>query len=234
MATVLITGAGRGIGLELVRQYAALGWRVHACARDPGVEALAQVAGDIERHALDVADPTAIAALVADLEGEAIDVLFNVAGVIGRGTPGPNSLRVQHLGAINYQDWSTMMAVNVFAPVRLVEALLKNIAASEQRKVITLSSVLGSMAANDSGGQYGYRSSKAAVNAVMKSMAIDLKERGIIALPMHPGWVRTDMGGDQAPLSVAQSAAGMIAVVAALTPKDAGRFLQYDGSELPW
>jgi len=122
----------------------------------------------------------------------------------------------------------------VLGQARVAEALVEHVAASDQKKIVTLSSELGSVAANKTGGLYAYRSSKAAVNAVMKSMAVDLAPRGIIAVPMHPGWVRTDMGGPKAPLSAGESASGMRRVIAGLTPADSGRFLQWDGKELPW
>ena len=118
--------------------------------------------------------------------------------------------------------------------MKMAEAFLPHVAASAGKTIVTLTSVVGSMASNLIGGLYAYRSSKAAANAVMKSMSVDLKRHGIIALPMHPGWARTDMGGPKAPVEPAESVAGMRRVIAALAPEDAGRFLQYDGTELPW
>jgi NAD(P)-dependent dehydrogenase (short-subunit alcohol dehydrogenase family) len=231
MPTVLITGANRGLGLELARQYAADGWRVLACSRHPDAEALdaiEQEHGDVSRHALEVTDAASIAALASSLHGTAVDVLLNVAGVMHRRAVATEGSARAAFGGFDYDDWTRVLAVNVLAPVRVAEAFL------DQRKIVTLSSELGSIGANETGGLYAYRSSKAAVNAVMKSMAIDLAPRGIIAVPMHPGWVRTDMGGPKAPLSAEESASGMRRVIAGLTLDDSGRFLRYDGEELPW
>ena len=227
MPTVLITGANRGLGLELARQYAANGWRVIATARSPDAPALQALADGEPRvtvHALDVADFAAIDRLAAELAGTPIDLLFNVAGVMGS----------KRFGATDYAEWSRVLAVNVLAPMKMAEAFVEHVASSEQKKIVTLTSVMGSIRDNTSGGYYVYRSSKAAANAVMKSMAVDLKARGIIAVPMHPGWVRTDMGGPSAPVETADSAAGMRKVIESLTLSDSGRFLHFQGKELPW
>jgi len=227
--TVLVTGAGRGLGLEFVRQYAVAGWRVIACARTPAKsEALAQLASGsaqkISVHTLDVADHAAIDALAKGLAGTPIDLLLNVAGV--------NVL--SGFGKSNYQAWTDAFRINALAPMKLTEAFVEHVAASDQKKIVTLSSILGSVGENDSGGLYGYRSTKAAVNAIMKSLSIDLAARGIIAVPMHPGWVRTDMGGPRAPIDLSSSVSGMLRVIAALTREQPGKFLTYTGASLPW
>jgi len=219
MPTVLITGANRGLGLELARQYAADGWRVLACARHPDAGPLADLAGgqpQVSRHALEVTDASSVAALAASLDDTPIDVLLNVAGVMHRRHDTADGAPRPAFGGFDYDDWARVLAVNVLGQARVAEALVDHVAASDQN------------------GLYAYRSSKAAVNALMKSMAIDLAPRGIIAVPMHPGWVRTDMGGPKAPLSAEESAAGMRRVIAGLTLADSGRFLQWDGQELPW
>jgi len=238
MPTVLITGAGRGLGLEFARQYAADGWRVIACAREPGVARLAEIAakcdGRVTMHALDVDDHAAIEALARELDGTAIDVLLNVAGTMGSESFASKGMGVQRFGKSDYDDWLRTFRVNVFGPMKMAEAFLPHVAASEGRRIVTLTSVVGSMGSNSIGGLYAYRSSKAAANAVMKSMSVDLRRHGIIALPMHPGWARTDMGGPKAPVEPEESVAGMRRLIAGLTPEDAGRFLQYDGAELPW
>ena len=237
MPTVLITGTNRGLGLELARQYAADDWRVLACSRDPEagpLQALESEYPAVSRHALEVTDASSVGTLAASLRDMSIDVLLNVAGVMHRRVPSAEGTSTSPLGPLDYDDWLRVLAVNVLGPARVTEALLENVAAGEQKKIVTLSSELGSMAGNEGGGLYAYRSSKAAVNAVMKSMANDLASRGIIAIPMHPGWVRTDMGGPKAPLSPEESAAGMRGVIAGLTLADSGRFLQWDGQELPW
>jgi NAD(P)-dependent dehydrogenase (short-subunit alcohol dehydrogenase family) len=229
MAIVLVTGAGRGLGLEFVRQYSGAGWHVLACARAPEKSAaLAELARDpartIDVHALDVGDLAAIETLAKRLAGTAIDVLLNVAGVGGMAV----------FGKTNYGAWLDALRINTLAPLKLAESFVAQVAASEQKKIVTLSSILGSIGANEAGGMYGYRSSKAAVNAVMKSLCIDLKGRGIIAVPIHPGWVRTDMGGPGADIDVQTSVAGMVRVIGGLTAADSGKFFNYAGELLPW
>jgi NAD(P)-dependent dehydrogenase (short-subunit alcohol dehydrogenase family) len=151
-------------------------------------------------------------------------VLLNVAGVMGS----------KRFGATDYAEWAQVLAVNVLAPMKMAEAFVEHVAASEEKKIVTLTSRMGSIGDNSSGGYYAYRSAKAAANAVMKSLALDLAGRGIIAVPIHPGWVRTDMGGSSAPLEAPDSVAGMRKVIAGLTPADSGKFLQYEGKELAW
>jgi NAD(P)-dependent dehydrogenase (short-subunit alcohol dehydrogenase family) len=126
------------------------------------------------------------------------------------------------------------LRVNVLGPMKMAEAFVEHVAASGQKKIVTLTSIVGSIGQSKFGGLYAYRSSKAAANSVMKAMSMDLKQRGIIALPMHPGWVRTGIGGPRGELDVTTSVTGVRKVVAELTPADAGRFLQWDGRELPW
>jgi NAD(P)-dependent dehydrogenase (short-subunit alcohol dehydrogenase family) len=238
MPTVLITGASRGLGLEMVRQYASEGWRVLACARGAEAPALQTLAGSdpelVSTHVLDVTDHAAVDGLAAALEGTQIDVLLNVAGTMGAQSFAEKGLVIQRFGAMDYADWRLVLEVNVLAPIKMAEAFVEHVAASGQRKIVTLTSVVGSIAGNTRGGLYAYRSSKAAANAVMKSMSIDLARRGIIALPIHPGWARTDMGGPSAPVDPVDSVAGMRRVIAGVTLQDAGRFLQFDGTELPW
>lgn len=238
MNTTLITGANRGLGLELVRQYAADGWRVIACARAPDAPDLQAVSREhadrVSTHALDITDSTAVDRLAAELAGTPIDVLLNVAGTMGSRGFASHGPPIQQFGRMDYDDWLQILRVNVLAQMKLAEAFVDHVAASEQKKIVTLSSELGSVGGNTRGGLYGYRTSKAAVNAIMKSMAIDLAPRGIIAIPMHPGWVRTDMGGPSAPLDASESAAGMRRVIAGLTAAESGRFFRYDGQELPW
>jgi NAD(P)-dependent dehydrogenase (short-subunit alcohol dehydrogenase family) len=231
MTTTLITGANRGLGLEFVRQYAAAGWRVFACCRTPdeaaALKALAGPAGGrVSLHALDVADRGQIDRLGAELRGQPIDLLLNNAGVYG-----PPKMR---LGEIDYAKWLEVLEVNTLAPVRMAEVFLDNVAGSEKKVIACVSSEMGSIARNEGGRHYLYRSSKAALNMAVKSLAIDLKGRGIIAVTVSPGWVQTDMGGADAPLRPEESIAGMIRVFARLRPDDSGKFLSYDGSEIPW
>jgi len=238
MPSVLVTGAGRGLGLEFARQYAADGWRVFAAARDPRAPALLELAaaggGASSVHALDVEDHAAIDALARELAGTPIDVLLNVAGTVGAESFAARGMAIQRFGRSDYDDWLRTFRINVFGPMKMAEAFVEQVAASERRVIATLTSIVGSIGSNNLGGLYAYRSSKAAANAVMKAMSVDLKKRGIIALPLHPGWARTDMGGPAAQVDPVDSVRGMRAVIARAGPDDAGRFLQYDGQELPW
>ncbi len=238
MSTVLITGANRGLGFGLAEVYAADGWTVLACCRAPksatDLKALADSSqGKVSIHQVDVADHASIDALAASLKGQPIDVLLNVAGYYGKHiVTEPGGL--QEFGTSDYAEWDKIFRINVFSPMKMSEALIENIAASEHKKLVTLSSILGSIGGNDMGKMYPYRASKAAVNALMRSMSFDLKEKGITAVPLHPGWVRTEMGGPKADISPDESVNGMKKVIDGLTPADAGRFMAYDGSELPW
>lgn len=227
MPTALITGTNRGIGLEFVRQYAADGWTVIAGVRDPDkADALHDIEGDVSVASLDVADPASVGILAARLEGVDIDLLINNAGVTG---PGPVAL-----GSLDYPAWQQVMAVNTLAPMRVAEAFLPHLRAGSGRRIATVSSRMGSIGDNSSGGSYMYRSSKAAVNAAMKSLALDLAGEDIAVVILHPGWVRTDMGGPNASVAIPDSVTGMRRVIDGLTPATTGRFVNYDGSAIPW
>jgi len=227
MPSVLITGANRGLGLEFTRQYAADGWRVFAACRDPaGARDLAAVEGDVSAETLDVDDGPQVAALANKLSGQPIDVLINNAGIYG-----PKDVTRD---TVDYDAWGQVFRTNTMSPLAVSAAFAANVAQGGQKKIITLSSIMGSIAENDSSGDFIYRSSKAAVNAVMKSLAGDLKSEGITVAVLHPGWVRTDMGGPDAAIEAPESVTGMRAVIAGLKESDSGRFLNYDGTEIPW
>ena len=239
MPTVLITGAGRGLGLEFVRQYAADGWTVIATARTPERHAelgtlTKAAAGRIRLHALDVTAHAAIDALAARLADVAIDVLINNSGTMGAQNFAGQGMQAQRFGSSDYEDWAYTFRVNTLGPMKMVEAFVEHVAASTQKKIVTLSSAIASIGSNNLGGLYAYRSTKAAVNAIMKSMALDLARRGIIAVPVHPGWVATGIGGPSAPLRPQHSVAGLRQVISGLTKDKSGRFWQWDGKELPW
>lgn len=226
MTTVLITGANRGLGLQFARHYAAEGCRVLATCRDPeGAEALRSLKGDVQIHALDVADFSAIGRLARTLEGEAIDILVNNAGLMSRG---------HHFGEIDYDNWETVLRVNLLAPVAMAESFLAHLERGKGKRIALLSSLMGSIADNGSGGYYGYRSSKAALNAAGHSLALDLARKGILVLILHPGWVRTDMGGASAPLGAEEAVRGLCRGIADATMEHSGRFFAHDGRELPW
>jgi NAD(P)-dependent dehydrogenase (short-subunit alcohol dehydrogenase family) len=227
MPTVLITGANRGIGLELAKQYAAAGWRVHATCREPArAAALKALGGDLTPHRLDVVSAEQVADLARQLGAEPIDLLVNNAGI--------STHARTSLGDMDYANWEEMLRINVLGPMRVAEALATHVAASERRIMLFLSSRAGSIADNLSGGRYLYRSSKAALNAVVKSLAIDLIPKRITCAAVHPGWARTDMGTAAAPIAVEDSVAALRALVDRLEPHHNGRFLNYDGQELRW
>ena len=219
MATVLITGASRGIGRELADQYADDGWEVIRTCRDPAG------AGMIDAIKLDVTDPEDVCDLAMHLKDRPIDVLINNAGVIGQ--------RDSAIGRIDYALWEDVFRVNTLAPIRVAEAVAENVAASDGKTMVFVSSVMGSIASND-GGYYLYRSTKAALNAAMVSLSLELAPRGVICVSMHPGWVRTDMGGPTAAVAVPDSASGIRRVVRGLSSTDNGRFYDYTGEEIPW
>jgi NAD(P)-dependent dehydrogenase (short-subunit alcohol dehydrogenase family) len=224
MSTVLVTGANRGLGLEFVRQYAAAGAAVLAACRDPGAAtALTPIAG-VEVCKLDVGSAASIAALAATLKGRPIDILINNAGRLSAGRPEHN----------DPEAVLEMFRINTLGPLMLSEALIENLASSARRLIVTVSSDLGSLSGNASGGNLGYRVSKAAVNMVMRTLAVELKPRNISCVLLTPGWVRTDMGGSNAPLSPTQSVTGMCRVIERLGLRDTGRWLDHSGQECHW
>ncbi len=231
MPSVVVTGANRGLGLEFARQYAADEWRVFAACRAPdAAKELQQLAsksgGRIRVLELDVTDTTSVRAAAAGLKGEPIDLLLNNAGV---GSP-----RNQQLGNLDYAAWTRVLDANTLGPMRVVEAFVDNVARGGQKRIVTITSAMGSIEDNTSGGSYAYRSSKAAVNIVVKSLSIDLASRGITCIVMHPGWVRTDMGGQGGKLSPTESIQSLRSVIAKLRPEDSGKFLNYNGESFPW
>ncbi len=231
MKTILITGANRGIGLELTRQYAAEDWRVFACCRIPEKAAelndLARQSGaEISIHRLTVDEHDQIDALARELDGEKIDILFNNAGISGP--------RPQSFGPIDISGWMRTFRVNSVAPFKMAHAFLEHVERSDRRIIAVMGTLMGSLADNRSGGSYAYRSSKAAAHMVVRSLAADLRERGIIAVVLHPGWVQTDLGGPNALISPEESVRGLRKVLDSITLQDSGGFFGYDGREMPW
>jgi len=227
MATVLVTGASRGLGFEFCKQYAAEGWDVLACCRHPEKAGKLDGLAHVRVLPLDVADFAQIDRLANELKDTAIDVLINNAGVYGD-SPG------QSFGQLDYAAWTRTLLVNAQAPVKMAEAFLPHLQRGKLKKLASISSQMASIADNGSGGSILYRSSKAALNAAMKSLAIDLKNLGIGVFVLHPGWVKTDMGGPNALIDAELSVAGMRRVIAESTLHQSGGFLKYDGSTLPW
>ena len=230
MPVILLTGANRGLGLELARQYAKDNWRVIACCRDPeNAPELNQLATDMPQltvHTLDVQNPGHLQSLTDELKQQPIDLLLNNAGIYGQDDA--------TFGNTNIDRWLNTFHINTIAPMKIMEAFVDNVAASELRIIASMSSKMGSIADNGSGGSYVYRSSKAALNMVMASAAIDLQPRGITSVILHPGWVRTDMGGPQGELSVTESVTALRHTLGGITPKDNGSFFEIDGSIIPW
>lgn len=231
MPTVLVTGANRGLGREFCRQYAEAGWRVLACCRRPeeasDLKTFAAQHPAVSIHALDLADFAAIDRLSGELADESIDVLLCNAGIYT--DDGHNGF-----GSLDYRLWLDSFVVNTQAPVKLAEAFLPQVKRSGRRLIVAISSLMGSMADNTSGGSIMYRSSKAALNAAMKSLSLNLAGQGIGVLILHPGWVQTDMGGENAPTKPIESIAGMRHVIDTFSLDDSGRFIDYQGNEAPW
>jgi len=227
MATVLITGASRGLGLEFCKQYAAEGWQVLACCRNPETAGKLADIPQVRVFPLDVSDFAQIDNLAAQLQDTAIDVLINNAGIYG-----DNPRR--GFGQLDYAAWMQTLTVNTQAPVKMAEAFLPHLKRGDKKLLASISSQMGSIADNGSGGSILYRTSKAALNAAMKSIAIDLEDQRIGVLVLHPGWVKTDMGGPNALIEAQESVAGMRQVIAQFTLAQSGSFLKYDGSTLPW
>lgn len=229
MHTLLITGSNRGIGFELVQQYAAENWQIIACCRNPAtaheLNAFAKQFPHVKVYPLDVTSTQQTAALATALAGMPIDVLINNAG-IGTHTD-------DHYSLINREQMHEMYLVNAIAPLEISKAFVQNVAKSQLKKIIYISSDLASISGNTHGGiSYSYRASKAAGNCFMKNLSLDLKSQGIKVIAIEPGWVQTDMGGSQAPLRKDESARGIRRVIAQVN--NTGVFYSYDGRVVPW
>lgn len=221
--TYLVTGANRGLGLEFARQLSARGDRVLATARDP--DSATELKRCVERvYALDVTDPASVDALGKALASETIDVLINNGGVF----PGQHKIEEMDFDAL-----ANAFAVNSIGPMRVVKALLGSVRRSSSKRIVNISTQMGSIARAD-GGAYAYRSSKAALNMLTKLLGQELRDEGIVCVALHPGWVKTRMGGEKAPLTPEESIAGMLRVIDGLRPEQTGAFLDYKGETLPW
>ncbi|MEZ9313429.1 SDR family oxidoreductase [Vibrio sp. 10N.222.51.C8] len=230
MKTVFITGANRGLGLELAKQYAQRHYKVIACCRDIDsaheLTLLAQQYSTIRPYALDVSHETDILALTEVFKEQPIDVLIHNAGVSGD--------ECESLGNMGQKEWINVLKVNTIAPMLITQALLNNILAGEDRTIIGMTSILASIDDNRSGGRYSYRASKAALNQIIKSLACELSDEGVKTMAIHPGWVQTDMGGKEGKVTVKESVTGMLNVIDNLKLKHSGSFFVYDGTQLPW
>jgi len=226
MNTVLITGANRGIGLALVKNYLADGWQVHATYRSEASSTeLLQLEGDqLICHPLDVTDYQGLKEFANALP--TIDLLINNAGYYGPKGYG--------FGNTDVEQWRKVFEINTIAPLKLVEALYPNLQKGQLKKIACLSSKVGSMTENTSGGGYIYRSSKAALNSVVKSLSNDLTDKGFTVLALHPGWVQTEMGGPNALIDTTTSARGLAEVIEKADQNCSGQFINYNGDRLPW
>lgn len=230
MPTLLITGANRGIGLELCKQYLAEGWNVHACCRKPSkakdLNMLANKNKKLTIHELEVTKEKQMDALKKGLKDKPVDILINNAGV--------HALGASQFGKSDNKAWEEAVAVNLIAPMKMMEHFVENIAMSDKKIIASMSSKMGSMEDNGSGGAYAYRATKAALNAVMVSASLDLRHLDITALILHPGWVRTDMGGPNGEISVEESAQMLRKILSECKLTDSGKFFDIDGSTIAW
>ncbi len=231
MKTVFITGSNRGIGLEFVKQYLNDGYQVISCCRNPETADELQslkitYPKELDIYRLDVSNFKMIEELSKILKGIPIDIIINNAAVYGSDH---NSFL-----DIDYQDWSNTFTVNCMSAVKISECFIENISCSNEKKMVFLSSQMGSIDDNGSGGCYLYRSTKASLNAVVKSLSIDLRHRNISTLILHPGWVLTDMGGPNAQITTAVSVEGMKKVINNLSVKNSGSFLDFEGMPILW
>lgn len=231
MPHALITGANRGLGLEHCRQLLERGWTISAAVRDPSaaseLKALDAGEGRLNLYAYDASDVSAAVKLAEQVTGP-IDLLFANAGMMSRET--------RNFGTAGSEHFISEMRVNALAPLALAEAFADQVAQSEMKVIALQSSRMGSISDNDSGGAYGYRASKAALNAIGKSLSLDLQDRGIVTLVLHPGWVRTDMGGPGGLLTVEESVSGQLDLIARAydNPAMNGRFFHVSGEDLSW
>ena len=237
MPTALITGANRGLGLEFTRQYLEDAWHVIAGCRNPGraeaLDELAETHSRLQVEAIDVANGASVDDAAAEIGEQPIDVLINNAGVFGPKATAENDWR-QSFGHIDYDIWEEVLTVNTMGPVKMAEAFVANIASGEQKKIITISSGLGSIGDVGSEGLFAYRTSKAAVNMAMVALAHQLSPQGIVVALLCPGWCRTDMGGNDAPHDPNDSVERMRKLIAGFTLDDTGTFTHHSGKRLPW
>ncbi|ACA86665.1 SDR family oxidoreductase [Shewanella woodyi] len=227
---LLITGANRGIGLTLVEQYLKDGWAVNACCRQPEkADELIQLQAKYESltlSKLDVTDYHAVKLLADSLADIPIDLLINNAGYYG-----PKGVS---FGDTDVEEWRRVIEINTIAPLKIAEAFLPHLTQAQDAAYVAISSKMGSMSDNSSGGAYIYRSSKAALNSVVKSLSLDLKSYGVKVVALHPGWVRTEMGGPNGLIDTNESAAGLKQVISELSSTDNGGFFDYLGNKIPW
>ena len=235
MRTVLVTGANRGIGLEFVKQYASDDDQVIAiCRNDDYTDELKIISkkNNILIKLADMSDFQSIDLLQNELSGIPIDIIINNAGVFGPKAQADGDLR-QSFGHMNYDVWRKLMDINTLAPYKIVESFIENIRLGKDKKVVTISSSIASIE-DVSSGVNAYRASKCAVNMVMASLAMELKDQGIKFALLCPGWVNTRMGGEKAPITPEVSVDGLRNVIDNLSIEQSGKFYRYNGENIPW
>jgi len=230
MNTILITGVGRGIGFQLVKEFLDRDYRVIGTVRDEAAQTrvtqlAAELGKTIETHIVELSEQASVDRLKDALDDCTVDILINNAGVRGGSEDTYSEL--------DLDDWLTVLQINTLSPMRVTQALMANLSKSNQPKIVTISSAMGSLARERS-DSIAYRSSKAALNKAMQCLAVELKPQKIGVYLMHPGWVRTDMGGPNGDISVEQSASGLAATLINFDMADSGQFWNYDGERLAW
>ena len=231
MKKILVTGANRGLGLGLVKKFLENNEKVICTTRNLSkskelILCKEKYNDNLEICELDLLDKESPNILSNFLGNEPIDLFINNAGVIGHSA--------QHFESVSLNHWLDVLKVNLIAPLLITQSIIKNVEKSSERKIYFISSKVGSIEDNKSGGMYIYRSSKTALNQVVKSLSIDLKPLGISVISLHPGWVRTEMGGPNALISVEESVNGMVGVISKTSIINSGQFINYDGTRLPW
>ena len=228
--SILITGTNRGIGLEFVKHYLKKNEKVIATCRNKNsakeLLELKNTTNNLSLVELDVSNPNSINELTSKIIDQPIDIFINNAGVFGP--------RNTEFGNFNAKEWLDVFNINTIAPLLITQKILKNLRLGKNKKLVFISSKVGSIEENTGGGMYIYRSSKTALNQVIKSLSIDFKDENFIATALHPGWVQTDMGGPNALIDTKTSVKGMAEVIDSLVLKNSGRFYNYDGSSISW
>lgn len=230
MSTVLVTGTNRGIGLEFVKQYLDRGHRVLATCRNPDSKGeladLAAANSNVTLMALDVGNDESRASFAAALADTPVDIFINNAGVYGP--------RDASFGKVDAKEWEQVLFVNSIAPLLLTQEIIGSLRKGSDRKLVYITSKMGSIDDNSGGGSYIYRSSKTALNSVVRSLSVDLRDEGFSVAVLHPGWVQTDMGGPNALIDTLTSVSGMIDVIDKLSQANTGQFFNYDGQPIAW
>ena len=242
MATVLVTGSNRGLGFEFVRQFLGADWDVIATCRDHDSahnlkELLSKQGSNLSIEQLDVNSDESVGQLAERIKDRGLDLLLNNAGMVDREAYGSGAYEGHDdpdLANYDFDQWIEVIRTNLLSPARVTAALRPHLEAAQSPIVVMMGSTLASVQLTNDPGRYSYRTSKAALNSLMRSMSAWLKPRGVTCVTISPGWTRTEMGGPKAHNSMEESVSGVMKVVASITADDAGKFFDFDGSEIPW